>query len=39
MAGIQSATAEIRRGKKEKERRKKPQGKKYNGLAYSIERP
>jgi len=27
MADIQSPTAEIRRGKKEKERKKKPQGK------------
>jgi len=39
MADIQSAMAEIRRGKneREKERRtKKPQGKKYNGLSYYI---
>jgi len=39
MVDIQSATAEIRRGKKrrkkEEERRKKPQGK-NNGLPYSI---
>jgi len=27
MADIQSATAEVRRGKKEEERKKKPQGK------------
>jgi len=40
MADIQSATAEIRRGKK-KERRKKEEttGQKYNGLPYSIGRP
>jgi len=38
MADIQSATAEIRRGKK---RRKKEvtTGQKYNGLPYSIGRP
>jgi len=40
MVDIQSATAEIRRGKKEEEKKKKkPQGKKYNGLPYSIGRP
>jgi len=41
MVDIQSAAAEIRRGKKiEKEDRKKPQGKKkYNGLPYSRGRP
>jgi len=44
MADIQFATAEIRRGKKErkkKERRKKEvtTGQKYNGLPYSIGRP
>jgi len=41
MVDIQSATAEIRRGKK-KERRKKEEettGQKYNGLPYSIGRP
>jgi len=40
MADIQSATAEHRRGKKE--RRKKEEeitGQKYNGLPYSIGRP
>jgi len=40
MADIQSATAEIRRGKKE--RRKKEEetrGQKYNGLPYSIGQP
>jgi len=39
MAGIQSATAEIKRGKKEEERRNhriKTTGWKYNGLPYSI---
>jgi len=40
MADIQSATAEIRRGKKE-ERKKKEEttGQKYNDLPYSIGRP
>jgi len=39
MADIQSATAEIRRGKKE-ERKKEEEttGQKYNGLPYSIGR-
>jgi len=38
MADIESATAEIRRGKK-KERRKKEvtTGQKYNGMPYSID--
>jgi len=39
MADIQSATAEIRRGKKEerkKERKKETTGQKYNGLPCSI---
>jgi len=41
MADIQSAAAEIRRGKKEEERRKIEQTteRKYNGLPYSIGRP
>jgi len=41
IVGIQSAIAEIRRGKKRKteEERKKPQGKKYNGLPYFIGPP
>jgi len=41
MADIQSATAEIRRGKEEEEERKKEEttGCKYNGLPYSIGRP
>jgi len=38
MAGIQSATAEIRRGKKERKKEKETTGKKYNGLPYSIGR-
>jgi len=36
MAIIQSATAEIRQGKKERRRKKETIGQKYNGLAYSI---
>jgi len=37
MADIQSATAEIRRGKKEERNKKKETtGQKYNGLPYSI---
>jgi len=41
MADIQSPTAEIRRGKKNEEERKKKEtiGQKYNGLPYSIGRP
>jgi len=42
MVDIQSATAEIRRGKKkeeEEERKKQTTGPKYNGLPYSIGRP
>ena len=38
MVDIQSATAEIRRGKK-KERKTETTGQKYNGLPYSIGRP
>jgi len=38
MVDIQSATAEIRRGKK-KERRRKTTGQKCNGLPYSLRRP
>jgi len=37
MEDIQSAAAEIRRGKKEEEERNEPQGK--NGLPYYIGRP
>jgi len=41
MADIQSATAEIRRGKKERKKKeeKETTGQKYNGLPYSIGRP
>jgi len=41
MVDIQSATAEIRRGKEKKEERKKEEtrGQKYNGLPYYIGRP
>jgi len=41
MVDIQSATAEIRRGKKKKEEGKKIEitGQKYNGLPYYIRRP
>jgi len=42
MADIQSPTAEIRRGKKErrkKERKKKPQDENIYGLPYYIGRP
>jgi len=41
MVDIQSATAEIRRGKKKIERKKieETTGQKYNGLPYSIGRP
>jgi len=41
MVDIQFSATEIRRGKKEEERRKKVEitGQKYNGLPYYIERP
>jgi len=40
MVDIQSAAAEIRRGKKEERRRKiETTGQKYNGLPYYIGRP
>jgi len=41
MVAIQSATAEIRRGKKEERRKieEETTGQKYNGLPYSIGRP
>jgi len=41
MADIQSATPEIRRGKKkeEEDKEKETTGQKYNGLPYSIGRP
>jgi len=38
MVDIQCATAEIRRGKKER-RKKETTGQKFNGLPYSIGRP
>jgi len=38
MVDVQSAAAEIRRGKK-KDRKKATTGQKYNGLPYSIGRP
>jgi len=38
MVNIQSATAEIRRGKKRR-KKKKETGWKYNGLPYYIGRP
>jgi len=37
MVDIQSATAEIRRGRKEEE--EETPGQKYDGLSYSIGRP
>jgi len=42
MVYIQSTTAEIRQGKKERRKKKKTEettGQKYNGLRYSIGRP
>jgi len=39
MADIQSATAEIRRGKKRKKKEKETTRQKYNGLPYYIGRP
>jgi len=41
MVDIQSATADIRQGKKDEdeERRKETTGQKYNGLPYSIGQP
>jgi len=40
MADIQSVAVEIRRGKKERRKKKnKRQDEKYNGLPYSIGRP
>jgi len=39
MAEIQSATAEIRPGKKERKKEEETTGQKYNGLPYSIGRP
>jgi len=39
MANIQSAAAEIRRGKKKERRKIEITGQKYNGLPYYIGRP
>jgi len=41
MVDIQSVTAEIRQGKKERQKKKKKEtkGQKYNGLPYFIGRP
>jgi len=39
MVDIQSAAAEIRRGKKDRKNKKETTGQKYNGLPYSIGRP
>jgi len=40
MVDIQSATAENRRGEKERKKKKEENtGRKYNGLPYSIRRP
>jgi len=39
MVDIHSATAEIRREKKEEERKKDTTGQKYNGLPDTIDRP
>jgi len=39
MVDIQSVAAEIRRGKKEEERKIEITGQKYNGLPYYIGRP
>jgi len=37
MVDIQSPTAEIRRGKKERKKKKETTGQKYNDLPYSID--
>jgi len=39
MVDIQSVTAEIRLGKKQKKEEQQTTGQKYNGLPYSIGRP
>jgi len=38
MVGIQSAAAEIKRGKKERRKKKETTGQEYDGLPYSIGR-
>jgi len=39
MVNIQSVATEIRRGKKERRRKKETKGQKYSGLPYSTGRP
>jgi len=39
MVDIQSPTAEIRRGKKDRKRKKETTGQKYNDLPFYIGRP
>jgi len=39
LVDIQSATAEIRRGRKKEEEEEETTGQKYNGLPYFIGRP
>jgi len=39
MTEVQSAMAEIRRGKKRRKKIEETTGQKYNGLPYSIGRP
>jgi len=39
MADIESATAEIRRGKKKERKKIEITGQKYNGLPYYVGRP
>jgi len=39
MVVIQSVAAEIRRGKKDRKKKKETTGQKYNGLPYYIGRP
>jgi len=39
MVDIQSVAAEIRRGKKDRKKKKETTGQKYNGLPYYIGRP
>jgi len=39
MVDIQSATADISRGKKEERKKGETTGQKYNGLPYSIGQP
>jgi len=39
MVDIQSTAAEIRRGKKDRKKKKETTGQKYDGLSYSIGQP